>query len=304
MTMDEDPVVWLNGRFLRASRASVGVLDRGLLYGDALFETWRTYSGRPFAVSLHLERLAESARRIALPVPDFDWEATGAGLLERNGLAGDDAAVRLTVTRGRGAAGLLPPSRPRPTALLTCRPVDPALIRLRRTGVTAAILPFSPGLDGVLQSVKTTAYLPAILGKVWARGRGAFEGLYSTERGEILEGATSNVFVVESGRLLTPPATRGVLPGVTRSLVIEIARHSGIRVAESRLTVDRLRQADEAFLTATSLEVMPIRAVVPSRTRLPVGPVTRRLRAAYALLRPATERPHSGTRRDSGRHGR
>lgn len=280
-------VVYRNGRWLPAREATVSALDRGLLYGDGLFETILVRRGKPVALAGHLERLRRSARVLRLPVPDRDatWRRRVIRLVRRNGLEHDLAAVRLTLTRGTGGDGLLPPARPRPTVLLTARALDPALPRLRRSGVRVELLPFHPGLAGLLAGVKTTDYLTAMIGKQRARRAGAFEGIYTGADGEVFEGTTSNLFVVSGGRLATPPLAAGILPGVTRAEVLRIARAEGIAVAERRLRRRDLLGADEAFLTASTIGVLPIRAVGRHRLDLHPGPVTSRIQRAFERLK-------------------
>lgn len=275
-------IVYLSGRYLPASRARVSVFDRGLLYGDALFETVRVYGDQPFALESHWARMAGGAQRMGFRIPGDAalWSNIAATLVRRNGLTSAGAAVRFTVTRGPAGETLAPPRGAQPMLLATARALDPRLPRFRRRGVAVSILPFHSGLGGLLDGVKTTDYATAVLAKVEAARQGAFEGIYSTPRGELLEGATSNLFCVRRGKLLTPPLATGVLPGVTRSLVVELARELGIAVREKRLQRADLERADEAFLTATTLEVMPIRSVDGSSLGDP-GLLTRRLQDAY-----------------------
>jgi len=256
-------IVFLNGKFVPAADARVSAFDRGLLYGDGLFETIRTYSGHPFALEGHLARLRRAARHVRLPLPQSDawWRARIVELIERNRLAKRDAAVRLTVTRGVGGDGLIPPVRPRPTVLIMARELPANLARLQRRGVGVALLPFHPGLGGYLSSVKTTDYLTAALGKALARRNGAFEGIYMTRAGRLLEGTTSNVFVIRGRSLETPPLGGDVLPGVTRGIILALARADGFRVRERPITRKDLQAADEAFLTATTIEIIPIHRV-------------------------------------------
>jgi D-amino acid aminotransferase len=278
----KEPIVYQNGRFLRASRAVVGVADRGFLYGDALFETVRVYRGRPFAVAEHFARLRRGAKTIRLRVPwtRSEWETTIVELVRRNRLANADVAVRLTLTRGVGGDGLILPRRQQPTVVMTVRTLPRGLVRLQRRGVRVVLLPFHPGSGGLLAGIKSVDYLTAALGKTIARERGAFEGVYRTAGGELLEGTTSNLFLVAGSHLLTPPLGRGVLAGVTRGIVIDLAAEAGLRVRERRLRESDLRHADEAFLTASTIEVLPIRAVEGRRFG-PPGPRTRTLQDLY-----------------------
>jgi branched-chain amino acid aminotransferase len=276
-------VVFLGGRFVDARRARVSALDRGFLYGDGLFETVRVYHGRAFALAEHLDRLRRTARRVGFAIPGARsrWDEKIRALVRRNRLADADVAVRITVTRGVGGEGLLPPKRPRPTILLTVRRLDPKLARLRKRGVLVTILPFHPGVDGFLAGEKTVDYLTAIVGKRLARSRRAFEGIYSTPDGAILEGTTSNVFAVVEGTLVTPPIGGGVLPGVTRGIIGRSAADAGIPFAERPLHRAEFMGASEAFLTATTIEVMPIRAIDGRVIAGTPGPRTTRLQHAF-----------------------
>jgi len=280
--------VFLDGRLVNAAGARVSAFDRGLLYGDGLFETLRSYQGRLFALDRHLARLRGTARWLGIPVPTMDWRRQISAVLRRNRLLGVDASVRITLTRGPAAPGLLPPAHPRPTVLIICAGVPATLAGVQRRGARVALLPFTRG--GVIAGHKLLDYVPAILGRVLARRQRAFEGLFVDARGYLSEGTTSNLFVVRRGRLLTPPldGEAGVLPGVTRSLVIAVATAAGIRVQERRLRVSDLVGADEAFLTASMAEVVPIvRVGVQAIAAGRPGLLTRRVQELY---RDATRR--------------
>jgi len=276
-------LVWLNGRLVAASRARVPALDRGLLHGDGLYETWRTYGGEPFAVAAHLRRLAAAARRLALPVPGDAalWVRRSRLLVRRNRLR--DAAVRLTITRGDAGEAIVPERRARPTVLLLVRPLPADLARRQRNGVAAARLPFPRDASAPWGGLKLLGHASAVAGRRLAASRGAEEGLYVTADGEVTEGTTSNVFAVVRGAVLTPPLDAGILPGVTRAMVLALARRARLRVREMPLTARLLAAADEIFLTASTIEILPVirldgRRVGSGRP----GPVTRALQARYA----------------------
>lgn len=274
-------VVWLNGRLVHADRARVCVLDRGLLYGDGLFETLRAYRGRPLALEEHLARLARSARVLALPLPSpKTWQEAIAKVLAGCGLEGEDAAVRLTVTRGVGGSGPTPPPRPRPTLLVHARPIDPLLARRQARGVAVCLLP--AWLGRALPAHKTLCYLPGVLARRFAHRRRCSEALHVNGRGEVLEGASSTIFAVLGSAIATPPLDAGVLPGVTRALVLELARTLGLTVEERALRVDELTRVREVFLASSVVEILPVVRLSgkPVSGGRP-GPVTRRLQAAY-----------------------
>jgi branched-chain amino acid aminotransferase len=251
-------VVQLNGRFVPAQRAQISVLDRGLLYGDGLFETLRAYQGWPFALDAHLARLQESAEFLGFVVPRRPWRRDIESLLKKNGLLARDAWVRITVTRGVGARGLLPPAHPRPALIVMTGRLDPAIARVQRSGARVALVPFAR--HGFLAEHKVLSYLPGVLGKVMAARHEAFEGLFVNADGFVTEGTTTNVFAWRGKRLSTPPIA-GILPGITRRMVIELATADGVRVAQGPLRVDDLLDADEVFLTSSLAEVVPVIAV-------------------------------------------
>jgi D-amino acid aminotransferase len=275
-------LVWLNGRFVDARHARVAALDRGLLHGDGAYDTWRTYGGRPFALAAHLRRLTAATRRLELPAPGAigRWEARTRTLLRRNGLV--DGAVRLTITRGVGGTGPAPSGRARPTRLLTVRPIPSDLATLQARGVSVVLLPFARDAGPGWGAFKLVGHASAVLGKTIAKRRRAFEGLYVTPDGHVTEGTTSNLFAVLDGVLVTPPTDGTILAGVTRDLVRTIARRAGLRARETSITVTGLRRAAEVFLTASTIEVLPVvrvdgRAVGNGRP----GPLTRRLQERY-----------------------
>lgn len=277
--MNREEHVFLNGRFIRGARASVSVYDRGLLYGDGIFETMRAYRGVIFAFEDHFERLQTSAGVLGIPLPDYDWPAALGELLRRNGLEKRDAWVRLTLTRGPSVPTLLPPESPKPTAIIMARPVDPAIPRAQQRGALVTLLPYSR--HGFIPEHKSLNYLPGVVGKALAARHGAYEGLFVRNGRFLTEGTTSSVFVVRNGIVSTPPVG-GILPGVTRRRVLHLAARAGLRATERELTTRNLRSADEAFLTSSVAEIVPIARADQTRigTGRP-GPVTRKLQRLY-----------------------
>ena len=276
-------LVWLNGRLVDARAARISVLDRGLLHGDGVYDTWRTYGGRPFALAAHLRRLTAAARRLHLPVPGAPatWEARTRALLRRNALA--DGALRLTITRGDAGTAPAPSGRARPTVLLTVRPLPATLAALQARGVGVVLLPFGRDAGPDWGDVKVVGHASAVVGKMLALRRRAFDGLYVTRDGLVTEATTANVFAVERGTLVTPPADGAILRGVTRDLVLRLAQRAGIPTREAELPVERVRRADEVFLTASTIEIVPVVRVDARRIGggRP-GPIARALQTAYA----------------------
>ncbi|MFQ5666853.1 MAG: aminotransferase class IV [Candidatus Binatia bacterium] len=274
--------VQVNGRSVPAARARVSVFDRGLLYGDGLFETLRAYHGKAFALEDHLARLARSADFLGIPVPPRPWQRDIEALLRRNRLLCTDAWVRITITRGVAAPGLRPPSRIRPTVIVSAGKVDPSVAKVQQRGARVALLPFAR--HGFLAEHKVLNYLPGVLGKVMAARHDAFEGVFVDGRGWVTEGTTSNIFIARRKQLFTPPGSE-ILPGLTRRTVIELAVANGLRVSERPLRVDALLDASEAFLTSSLAEIVPIIAVNTHEIGLGrIGPTTRQLQHLYRQM--------------------
>ncbi|MBI3783261.1 MAG: aminotransferase class IV [Deltaproteobacteria bacterium] len=275
------PFVLLNGRIVPAARARISVFDRGLLYGDGLFETVRTYAGQPFALDDHLARLRKSAKQLGLRVPQRDWAGDIERHLRRCRLTSTDAAVRITLTRGAGAPGLIPPPKLEPTVLMVATPIAASIERDQSRGIRVALLPF--GRVAFLAEHKTLDYLPAVLGRMYAQKHGACEGLY-VERGCVSEATTANLFVVRGSRLLTPPVS-GLLPGVTRKLTLEAAAMAGVEVRESVIRANALPRSSEMFITSSLIEVMPVIQVdgIPIGNGN-VGALTRRIQVRYRQI--------------------
>jgi D-amino acid aminotransferase len=278
--MSRDGYVFLNGRMVEAKRATVSVYDRGLMYGDGLFETMRGYKGRAFAIEEHFHRLRTSADILGLPIPNLDWQKVIAELLLKNGLQRQDTWVRLTITRGPAEPRVLPPDIAKPTTMIMVRPLDRDIARHQKRGVKVSLLPFSR--HGFVPEHKSINYLPAVVGKVLASYHGAYEGIFVRADHVLTEGTTTSVFVVRDKTLFTAPQG-GILPGVTRGLVMDLARAHGIQALEREITTTDLRLADEAFLTSSMIELVPIVHVdeAPLAKGKP-GPITTRLQKLYA----------------------
>jgi D-amino acid aminotransferase len=277
--MKTNGFVFLNGRIIDASRATVSVYDRGILYGDGLFETMRAYKGIAFDIEEHFHRLRTSADILGLPIPNLDWPTTITELLKKNGLARQDAWVRLTITRGPAEPRVLPPDLVKPTTILMVRPLDRDIAGFQKRGVKVALLPFSR--HGFIPEHKSLNYLPAVVGKVLASYHGAYEGIFVRSDHVLTEGTTTSVFIARDGALWTAPEG-GILPGVTRRLVIELAHAKNLRVIEREITTADLRLSDEAFLTSSMIEIIPIVQVdeAPVGRGTP-GPLTKKLQKLY-----------------------
>jgi branched-chain amino acid aminotransferase len=248
--------LWINGRICRGEEATLSLFDRGARDGEGLFETLRVYDGRPFAWSRHMERLILSAAVLGFPVPASPVTLRAAldELLHAEGLS--DAVARVTVTRG--IPGRAAGRATRTGAWVEVESLAARLWRGTRAGAASVIVSKRPFESGPLGAHKTTSRLAYHLAREEARAARADEALLVSPGGEVLEGTTSNVFVSVGGEVLTPPLASGILPGITRSLVLGACVAAGIRARERALTVADLHAADEVFLTNSVQEIVPV----------------------------------------------
>lgn len=264
--------VFLNGRIVPAARAAIPIDDHGFLYGDGVYETVRVYRGRAFLLNEHLRRLDRSLKGLRLR-PPMALAAIGRAVVKTvaaNRLA--EAVVRVTLTRGPGPRGLDPALCRRPTLLITAVPVRMPPPALYRAGVTAAVVSIRRNSPAALPpQIKSISCLNGVLAKMEASRRGAFEAILLAEDGGIAEGTVSNIFAVRGREVSTPRLDGKLLPGVTRDLVLKLARQAGLRVRERRLTPADLLSSDEAFLTSSVMEILPITRLVTARGRSRIG---------------------------------
>ena len=266
--------VWVDGRLVDADGPAVSAFDHGLLTGDGVFETLKTYDGRPFALRRHLERLAHSAAGLRLEVPPpEEIRAAIEQVVAANGLAAGAGRVRITVTGGpaplgsdRGPAG--------PTTIVAAGPQPPW-----PDTTAVAVVPWPRNERGALAGLKTTSYGENVVALAWAKDRGAGEAIFANLAGNLCEGTGTNVFLGVEGRLLTPPLSSGCLAGVTRALVIEL-----VGAMEKDVPIGDLARADEAFLTSTTREVQPISTVDGTPLTGSPGPLTRAAANDFAAL--------------------
>lgn len=279
-------VISIDGVLTDPDTAAVPVLDRGFLYGDSAFEVLRTYGGRPFEMRAHLARLSWSCERIGIPPVDergLERDIAAALAEAKN----DESYVRVIVTRGITAIGLAVGHEVRTRPVIVVLPLAGQPRELYEQGVEVATVAISRSLDGTgAAGAKASNYLPNILSLEIARARGAYEAINVASGGELLEGSTSNLFVVKGGCVFTPPLSVGILGGITRRVVMEAAKEEGIELVERLLFPPDLYGADEAFITSTLREVIPVvRADGVVLGSGAPGPITKRLHAAFGRLR-------------------
>jgi len=275
-----EPLVYIDGEFYSKSDAKVSVFDHGFLYGDGVFEGIRVYGGVIFKLREHVERLYRSARAIRLEVPMSLEEMVEAVVRTVRMNDARDAYIRLVVTRGVGDLGLDPRKCPKPSVIIIVEQLEPILgAKSRETGVRLIIS--STRRDPVYATsheVKSLNYLNSILAKLEAIAAGADDAVMLDSRGFVSEATAANIFIARGGSLATPPVTAGILPGITRAVVMELARGAGIPLQERDITPTELLTSDEAFLTGTGAEIVPVAAVSGVRIGSAVpGPLTRRI---------------------------
>lgn len=272
MTMPE--TAFLNGRFLPLAEATVSIEDRGFQFGDGVYEVIRTYRGRPFKLDAHLARLDRSAQAIDLrqPYPFERWvEYVTEGLR-----LGDFPETKIYVQITRGTAPRDHAYAPdlQPTVLMTFRELQPLNATFQSTGVAAMTM---KDIRWGRCDIKSINLLANVLARQQAKKRGVFESILVRD-GQVTEGAVSNVFIVQDGKLITAPEGGWILSGVTRQVVLELARHEGLTVQERYCSEQELLGATEVFLTGTTVEVLGVVHIDGKQigTGQP-GPVTRSL---------------------------
>jgi branched-chain amino acid aminotransferase len=280
----------VNGRVSDQEHAVISIFDHGFLYGEGVYETLRTYNGQPFLFERHMRRLRTSAGMLALSVPltDTQIDVRFRETINAAGL-GDaperEAYIRILVTRGIGELTYDPAATPTPSVVVIVKPnVEPAAEVFER-GVKVSLVGIVRNHPGTVNPIiKSNSLLNNALAMQEALRRGAFEGVMRNYKGELAECTQSNLFIVKDGAALTPPIAAGLLAGITREFLFEIGATAGIPVREAVLKDADLLGADEAFLTSTTREVVPIVQVDDQKIGAGIpGPVSRGLLEAYRL---------------------
>jgi branched-chain amino acid aminotransferase len=274
----------VNGRITPECEAVISVFDHGFLYGEGVYETMRTYHGRPFLFDRHMRRLRRSAGMIELPLPFSDQELAGQIRKTQTAATLDgEAYIRVLVTRGVGELTYDLKATPNPSVVIIVKPqIDPPAEAYDK-GVRVVIVDIVRNHPATVNPmIKSNNLMNSALAMQQAVRSNAFEGVMRNYKGELTECTTSNLFVVKNNVALTPPLAAGLLPGITREFLFDIGKDIGVDVAEQILGDDDLIGADEAFLTSTTRELVPIvtvndRTIANGRP----GPVTWKLLNAF-----------------------
>jgi len=278
--------VYINGKLYDKEDAKISIFDHGLLYGDGVFEGIRSYGGRVFRLKEHIDRLWNSAKAIVLKIPMTKNEMAKAieDTLAENGIR--DGYIRAIVTRGCGNLGLGPDECNDPQVIIITDRIALYPDEYYKKGLEIITVSTARNHPAALSPrIKSLNYLNNILAKIEGLQAGCIEALMLNHKGEVAECTGDNIFLVRKGRILTPPCEAGILEGITRDAVIELARQAGYEVLETPLTRHDVFIAEECFLTGTAAEVVPVvkvdsRAIGAGHP----GPVTRKLREAFHRL--------------------
>ncbi|HXG46859.1 MAG TPA: branched-chain-amino-acid transaminase [Methylomirabilota bacterium] len=288
--------IYIDGKYFDERSAKVSVFDHGLLYGDGIFEGIRAYNGRVFKLKEHIDRLFYSAKAILLDLP-MSPPALMKAVVEtcrRNKLR--DGYIRLVVTRGVGGLGLNPNRCKRPSVIIIADKIQLYPPEYYQKGLEIVTVPTTRNLHSALNpAIKSLNYLNNILAKIEANIAGCEEAIMLNAEGYVAECTGDNLFLVKDGRMFTPPLSAGALYGITRGVVIEMARESGIEVGEVNLTRYDVFNADECFLTGTGAELIPVvkvdgRGIGSGKP----GPITKSLEKRYRALTQVSGEPIFG----------
>ena len=285
--------IYIDGKYFDEQSAKISVFDHGLLYGDGIFEGIRAYHGLVFKLKEHIDRLFYSAKAILLNIPMAHEEMVRAVVATCRENQIRDGYIRLIVTRGVGGLGLNPNRCNNPSVIIIADTIQLYPPELYERGLDIITVPTVRNLHSALNpAIKSLNYLNNILAKIEANNGGCEEAIMLNAEGFVSECTGDNVFIVKAGQMFTPPLSAGALYGITRSVVIDLAKESGIAVSEPNLTRYDLFNADECFLTGTGAELIPV-VKIDGRvvgTGKP-GPITKSLVEKYKALTKTSGEP-------------
>lgn len=268
-----------NGELLQPGEAKVSVLDHGFLFGDSVYDVIRTVNGRLFTAEEHLARLRSSAAAIRLEIPLTNEELLQEMNRSHTASGNSESYIRIVITRGEGEIDLHPRSCPKPNWMMFVLPLHKWPAEWYTSGIKVALVGIHRNPTTALSpKIKSGNYLNNVIARMQAADEGAVEGIMLNPEGWVTEGTTSNIWIVKDGQARTPALRCGLLPGVTRALVLELATTDGIAVDECEISKNELLDADEAFITSTTKGVVPVRLIgreLVGDGR--PGPITKRL---------------------------
>ncbi len=277
--------IWLDGEILDDKEALINVMDRSVLYGDGVFETLRAYDGIPFRLDRHLRRLEKGCQALRMRITADEAELSRAiSLLYEENVGFGDAYVRITVTGGLHDGGRTLTRSGQPRTFILVTPLPPVHFSPKDKGIRLCLASFPRNSHSPLSRIKSANYLEFLWARQEATDKGYDDALFLNQEGHLCEATTSNLFLIREGGVFTPGLKCGPLPGITRETVLELCRELLIPAREDCLVLDDLLQADEAFLTNSVAEVIPVREVEGRSLPQCPGPITKTVHEAYRDL--------------------
>lgn len=278
-------IIWINGRIVGRKEAKISIFDHGFLYGDGFFETMRGYNGKVFRIDEHMARLFAASRILKIKIPyNRTFLKNNISKLVKK-LKSKNTYVRIAVTRGEGKIGLNPALYKKANVILRVSSFNSYPESYYKKGIKAAVSSARRNNYSPLPSIKSNNYLNNILALVEAKKKGRDEAIMLNADSFVAGSTTSNVFMVKGARLITPGTKEGLLPGITRGIIVKLASTIGLKVKEGRISISVLKKAEEVFLTNSIGE---LRGVVKiDNTKISggmVGPVTGVLHRLYRAL--------------------
>ena len=250
--------VWINSKMVSTDKARISIFDRGFMYGDGVFETMRCYEGVVFKIDEHMARLEKSLSKVRIKPPYSKNYLKNAiyNLLEANKLK--SAYIRLAITRGEGRLGIEHKDKLRPNTVIVAKEFGGYPDRMFNKGISCRVVDIYQNERSPLSGIKSLNFLNYIMARFEAKDSGSDEAIILNTKGYVAEAVTSNIFIVKSDSIATPSIANGALPGITRSIIIEIAKRLDIKVVEKSISHKELLNAREVFLTNSLAEVLPV----------------------------------------------
>jgi branched-chain amino acid aminotransferase len=279
--------IYLNNKVVSKEKALVSVFDRSYLYGEGVFETLRTYKGHVAFSDLHYERMKKNCKRlrIDMPLDKHAFEKAILKTLNANNLK--NAYVRATISPVGASYGLERPKKVTTNFSIFCKDLRGKPSDLYNKGARVIIISSTPSDHPALANLKSTNYLNKMLARDEVIHARADEGLFCTPGGHVLEGSATNIFIVKDGEIFTPPISEGIMPGITRNIVLNLVEANGFNVYETPINVKELKSCDEVFLTGSTTEILPVGELIDLANKKPSpGPVTKKVMSTYKALLP------------------
>lgn len=275
-------MIYLNNKLVPRDKALISVFDHGFLYGDGIYETLRAYNGVAFKFDEHIERLYRSAGMIGLKIPMSSADIKNAVYKTIKANKFKEAFIRINISRGVGPIGLDPRLCPEPTFVIICNPFKDYPEQYYEKGVKVVIVNVRRNFKNALNPmIKSLNFLNNVLANIEGMKEDAHEAIMLNYKGYIAEGTTSNIFFIKNKTLFTPELEVGILDGITRRIILNLADEAGMKLSEGRFIPDDVYDADEVFISSTTREIMPVTTIDDIKIGSKTGRITKALLAAY-----------------------